>query len=683
MANLCREPGDRHERYNCLVWTRRCRTGRIFVLLVVVVVVVAMACLVALPRLPIVHASLQWSFGPTKRLTPSDVSATAGSRSLSGRQLDRRERHSRRLFFAARLESPTLGRRSNHHLWHRTLASELSGGGGEREHYSTDRNNLPNNTTNTSNNSFHNDDETTPALEHQLHQQGGDDFLLVSDAEALLACRAHLQRTNQLGEWTAGLERQRQRQLKKRSMASNPSLLVQSIDDDDEQPMSSFTNEPMDEERVYVEFKDEDSTRVGAVSQHDPAIAWSSVLQNAQSDLFPKYSDDREIIYNGLLDNVHLQSLHGGNTVVEIASDVGSMDFPIRFQNKNNSSFSSVGVFSLSSDALQHQRRSNAAKQRFANPQWKGSWYERRWGRRLDETADAGGKLNVNHNNASIEQTSRPSNKKKDRLLKARMRAPHMEHFLSNPLLAEMSEEEIATAIQTYVQSNEKRATTHRQQSAKKMRASGNESTVAPMYPTNITAQPKLERDFLYRDDAQALQEKRQKRASTAARIYHRRLENRKQRQSSNQSATINSGGTRGNQQQRGASQDTCYTTMSIETNSTQLPVLTPRDALYRIQHNWLAFENSARTNVGPIDFDSANWHSLERDVKLIIQPKKLSQRKDVLRRLLSQVFNMRGKVGPLNSRIENGRDEMVFVTKCTLKELGELVLTLIRQYTG
>ena len=61
-------------------------------------------------------------------------------------------------------------------------------------------------------------------------------------------------------------------------------------------------------------------------------------------------------------------------------------------------------------------------------------------------------------------------------------------------------------------------------------------------------------------------------------------------------------------------------------------------------------------------------------DVIIILEPGRLGRRRDILRKILSQCFGLRGKCVPV---FEDGvvSDELLFATKCTIQQLGSFVL--------
>ena len=151
----------------------------------------------------------------------------------------------------------------------------------------------------------------------------------------------------------------------------------------------------------------------------------------------------------------------------------------------------------------EHLRRSDAARRKFTDPEWKDHWYERRWGRRDRRGVN---EERLHQRLSSMRQSS----------TQAEMLAP----------LANMSETEIAEAIVEYVSANKKRSESRRawvkrKEETKKQRQK--HSTVM-----KGTADPHLgylPRDALLSEDTLALEAKQKKYSERGRRAYRTRLE--------------------------------------------------------------------------------------------------------------------------------------------------------------
>ena len=88
----------------------------------------------------------------------------------------------------------------------------------------------------------------------------------------------------------------------------------------------------------------------------------------------------------------------------------------------------------------------------------------------------------------------------------------------------------------------------------------------------------------------------------------------------------------------------------------------TPRDALIRIE----------------AALDSGNVPVVE-DCEMMMTITRLKKRKEVLRRILRDCFNLRGKCLP--SDMKNPNDsELLFVTQRPIQEIGEFVIYKLKQ---
>jgi hypothetical protein len=89
----------------------------------------------------------------------------------------------------------------------------------------------------------------------------------------------------------------------------------------------------------------------------------------------------------------------------------------------------------------------------------------------------------------------------------------------------------------------------------------------------------------------------------------------------------------------------------------TNLPnISTPQDALMRIEY----------------DLDQDAFPAV-KDMTVIVKPYRLAKRKDLLRRILSDLFELRGKCVPI--RLGEPDSDQVFVTQSSISELGDFVI--------
>ena len=93
---------------------------------------------------------------------------------------------------------------------------------------------------------------------------------------------------------------------------------------------------------------------------------------------------------------------------------------------------------------------------------------------------------------------------------------------------------------------------------------------------------------------------------------------------------------------------------------------------------------NEKREEVSPVQallhIDQALVHDqipAADDVRIILKPGRLGRRRDILRKILSQCFGLRGKCVPV---AHDESDELLFTTKCTIQQLGSFVLKKINE---
>lgn len=203
--------------------------------------------------------------------------------------------------------------------------------------------------------------------------------------------------------------------------------------------------------------------------------------------------------------------------------------------------------------------------------------------------------------------------------------------LLGSPELASMTEEQIAEAIRTYITSKQKRVDSF----AKRM-----VEQKAALDPPR--SEKKIRRDALFMKDTAALKEAQLKRGERAKIMYETRLKNR-------QAKTITN-----------AKKGTTDIPREIFSSSRDPSRRRPKEALLRIAS----------------DLDQGAFPLIE-DIELILKPDKLGMRKDLLRRILNDRFDLRGKCVPVD--LDDPESNKIFVTKCCVRALGNFVIHLLR----
>jgi hypothetical protein len=65
--------------------------------------------------------------------------------------------------------------------------------------------------------------------------------------------------------------------------------------------------------------------------------------------------------------------------------------------------------------------------------------------------------------------------------------------------------------------------------------------------------------------------------------------------------------------------------------------------------------------------------------VEMILKPGRLGRRREALRRILSECFDLRGKCVPDPKASVGEEDSLLFATKCGIDELGAFVLDKLK----
>jgi hypothetical protein len=362
---------------------------------------------------------------------------------------------------------------------------------------------------------------------------------------------------------------------------------------------------------------EDDSLDVNSVSDAEAFLACRSYLQrrkkiggwkqyerrkrmkevaSAQRNTF--WEDPSELVYLQDPDSSEL------DVSQEVASWEDHQPERIVFENPEEKDYGLFTSFPTEPSATRI-RRSQSAKNTFANLEWKNMWYEARWG----------------------DRTKKSTKTLYQKQLEDRIRAlpPGL---LGSPELASMTEEEIAEAIRTYITSKQKRVDSR----AKTLV----EQKAALNPPKN---EKKLPRDILWMEDTSALKEAQLKRSERAKILYETRLKNRQENVQSD------------------AKKRTTRIPREIFSSSRDP---SPKEALLRIAS----------------DLDQGELPLIE-DIELILKPDKLGMRKDLLRRILNDHFDLRGKCVPVD--LDDPEGDKVFATKCCIPDLGNFVIHLLR----
>ena len=273
----------------------------------------------------------------------------------------------------------------------------------------------------------------------------------------------------------------------------------------------------------------------------------------------------------------------------------------------------------------EHVRRSNSKVRLWRNHTWKELWYKQRWG----------GKVLTEEK-------------------KRRKRREHLLNIIPTDVLDsksfdQMSQDEVMEAMITYKSANERRLESRKRkklerqkhrEATREWKHSVKEQALNSRNATNIRAQASRKEvqpdstPLSFSPSAEIMRQLRAKRSEQSKRAYATRLMN----------------------------SDSSHSTSSKEMNK------------LRRQFNKDSDEDSV--DISPVQailrIDMALDHKklpLSSDVEIMLKPGRLGRRRAVLKRILNECFDLRGKCVP-----SDGTD-LLFVTKCTIGELGSFVL--------
>ena len=215
-----------------------------------------------------------------------------------------------------------------------------------------------------------------------LRASSEDDWESVSDAEALLACKAYLVRKKKLA-WSAASQRTKRRQQAK---------------------------EDAQEDYMSRGFFWEDLQQLPSVSDYE------------ESPTPVDEPVDSWVLVDDFGESLETENNEDSNFDTIVNSPDVARRFSLQVQEEETEEelddFSAID----GNPSPSHIRRSQALKRRFADPKWKASWYEKRWGNRGNKQPNV---LNI--------------------LRKVHSLNP--DQFLSSPEMVNMSQEEIRKLV--------------------------------------------------------------------------------------------------------------------------------------------------------------------------------------------------------------------------------------------
>jgi len=305
-------------------------------------------------------------------------------------------------------------------------------------------------------------------------------------------------------------------------------------------------------------------------------------------------------------------------------------------------------------------KRVNAMKRRWEDPGFRERWYQKRWG-----------------SHSRKKHTQDQTDRERQAIQRARALPSG---FLGSDELASMTEGEIAEAIRTRIESTQKRVERRRQtlQGRKDVLAEqirvlenladdDNDESVEH----HEDEDDGLSRDVLFAPNMKKLEEMQRKRSERAKNLYATRLKNQKREEES----------------KNGIADDSSVSTSSASTSFSKTKPAskrnkgpywppkqpTPQDAFLRIEN----------------DLDNSETPAIE-DVRLVLEPGRMKNRKLLLRRILEDGFGLRGKCVPrIPNKDRDGAEEddnghsdqtLQFVTHSTIERLGTFIVALLKE---
>jgi hypothetical protein len=473
----------------------------------------------------------------------------------------------------------------------------------------------------------------------------------VSDAQALLACQAHLVRRKKVA-WTAGDQRRWRRQ------QAQPLLLAQHEDamssscgffwEDPTQlrylsssrrpllgALNSITTSKNENENENTKQMLRDDGNEGVASSSDrggggaliSTTRYDSTVAGTGSSSWEYDSGMEEIEDEGIWETiVHTPDTAG--QVIRLPDDDDDRNDTTEAPD-DDSEFSAVDDM----PSTAHVRRSLAVTHRWSDPTWKAKWYEQRWaGKKAART--------VGPSAAAI------------RLTRRKVKRLDPDTFLASPEMAALTHDDISQAIRTAIASSRKRQVSHqlrlleRQKKNRLVVFSGETTTALP-------------RDALLQPDPIQLQLARRKRSETAKRAYQTRLENKKKQASlpPKQLAPRSSLPTGVMELLAPKRRPRSTSRSSNVSNISRNPAMEVAAAMTRIEADV-----------------SAGRFPTAADVECILQPTKLARRRLILRLILNECFDLRGKCIP-----GGGEQQLLFVTHCPIHLIGAYILARLQ----
>ncbi|KAL7543731.1 hypothetical protein ACHAXR_013009 [Thalassiosira sp. AJA248-18] len=289
----------------------------------------------------------------------------------------------------------------------------------------------------------------------------------------------------------------------------------------------------------------------------------------------------------------------------------------------------------------EHVRRSNAKLRLWNNSTWKEEWYKRRW-------------------KGKVATEKQKIQEKQDKLLRE---IPN--DVLESPTFDDMSEEEVAEAIITYLHSNLKKSESRKINKEKRKIEQDSFREWRKQVKKNVTMNgnvqkmvPQSSDDSLsFSPSAETMKKLKAQRAEKSRKAFQTRLANSKANTTSSSTKKIIK-----LRRYNLTSSDYENENENMSVIDERVGEISPMQAILQID---MALDHNKLPSL--------------IDVETILKPGRLGRRRDTLRRILSECFDLRGKCIPSLS----GESDLLFVTKCTIGELGVFVLDELKRELG
>ena len=509
----------------------------------------------------------------------------------------------------------------------------------------------------------------------------------VTDEEALLACRAYLQRKNRVG-WTQAKERKK---LALNSLAlpslSSKKLSSSSSSSSSRVSSSSTTNNnnnnnAMDDSTLGVAnlntgyFWEDPSELIYLKKgrRNDNYLSSFSSSNNDNEDENNDNNNNDEDIqfdqkFRNLYDINEKNKSNYNNDDEEEEDDEEEMK-AFRLKSTEDEDSEESGIFTSfpMQPSTTHMLQSQAKKERFKDPKWKAKWYEKRWGKIKGKQVPTG----IEGSPSDIVNKTKQNDKKRQKRIKQLIQRIPSE-ILRSPELASLSDTEIEEAIQTYVVANKRRRESHlkRSNDRKKLFKENSLNAHFEKKSHNIknnnnnnndsndeTNDKQAQLSFIPNEEE--LKRLQKKRSQTAIKAYATRLRNQKVMQEQKDSELSHD-----------KQSSSFIRQIRVEGE------LSPRQAMERVE-----------------EMMKVNEMVYIHDIDAIMEPKRLGGRIDLFRAILKTYFNLRGKCVPDLSKMNSNPHEFYsdareedmetmpkkFVTKCTVVELGSFIKYLLKR---